>query len=76
MHAATDDLIQHLETAANFCRGMALDPSIPAHAKEACRSRAAALDEIVRRALADDTDDFPLGQACDTSGDEGCEACQ
>ena len=46
-----DDLIQHLESAANFCRGMSLDPSIPSHAKEACLSRAASLDEIVSEAL-------------------------
>jgi hypothetical protein len=49
-----DELIQHLETSANFCRGMALDPSIPNHAKEACLSRAKSLDEIVEQAINDE----------------------
>jgi hypothetical protein len=71
-----EDLIQHLEKVANFCRGMALDPSIPSHVKEACKSRAASLDKIVSEALAPDDNDFPLGKACDLSGEGTCEACQ
>ncbi len=63
MSASNKDLIQHLETAANFCRGMALDPSIPSHAKAACQSKAASLDEIVADALEQDIDGSQLGEA-------------
>jgi len=46
-----DDLISHLESAANFYRGMALDPALPPHAKEALRAKARSLDEICEKAI-------------------------
>ena len=48
-----DDLIEELQTAANFCRGMALDPSLLPHQKAACVSKANSLDLIVSNALDD-----------------------
>ena len=51
-----DDLTAHLESAANFCRGMALDPAVPEHAKEALRAKARGLDEICAQAIATSRD--------------------
>jgi hypothetical protein len=52
--ATRDDLIEALEAASNFCRGMALDPAIPQHAKDACLSRSNQIDELVSKALSDE----------------------
>jgi len=46
-----DELIQHLENASNFCLGMALDPAVPQHAKEACRARSKEIDKVVQEAI-------------------------
>lgn len=70
MTAEIENLLQELEKTANFLRGLALDPAVPAHAKEAIGARTAAIDAVTER------DDFPLGEACDLSNDKGCEACQ
>ncbi len=43
-------LIEELECCANFCRGVALDPSIPQHAKEACVSMAKQIDVVTEAA--------------------------
>ena len=32
--------------------------------------------EALRKRLAQDDNDFPLGKACDLSGEGTCEACQ
>ena len=44
--------IELLEAAANFLRGMALDPSIPQHARQACISQAQQIDEHTAAAVA------------------------
>lgn len=46
-----EKLIEELEACANFCRGMALDPSIPQHAREALVSHSRQIDEITEAAL-------------------------
>lgn len=46
-----ENLLQNLEHAANFMRGMALDPAIPPHAKQALQSRIENIDGLVERAL-------------------------
>ena len=42
-------LLQLLEGIANMMRGMIIDPSIPAHAKGAMRSRIAEIDADVEK---------------------------
>jgi hypothetical protein len=76
MSCTKDELIQTIEAAANFCRGMALDPSVPSHAKEACQHRAAELDKVTARALSDEDDFLSGSKACDMSGENTCESCQ
>lgn len=43
-------LIEALESAANFLRGMQLDPWIPSHARDAMRQRVEAIDELTQQA--------------------------
>jgi len=42
-----DELVEALEGAANFMRGMKLDPSLPQHVKEALDSKINDIDEII-----------------------------
>ncbi len=44
-----EELLLAIESAANMLRGMTMDPAIPAHAKEAMRSKYAELEAIVER---------------------------
>ncbi len=46
-----ENLLQNLESAANFMRGMTLDSSIPERAKLALESRVENIDGLVERAL-------------------------
>lgn len=42
-----EDPILEIENAANFLRGLWLDPAVPAHAKEAIMAKAIKLEEVV-----------------------------
>jgi uncharacterized protein (UPF0147 family) len=44
--------IELMESTANMLRGMTMDPAIPAHAKEAMRSRIANLETSAQEAAA------------------------
>lgn len=46
-----ENLLQNLEHAANFMRGMTFDPEIPAHANMALQSRIETIDVLVELAL-------------------------
>ena len=46
--------IEQLESAANFMRGMALDPSIPQHARQALFHQYRMIDEYTEAAIAED----------------------
>lgn len=46
-----DELLEQLESVANFMRGMCFDPRIPHDTKEALRGRAQEIDELVQRCL-------------------------
>jgi len=46
-----EELLQLLEDTANMLRGMTMDPAIPAHAKEAMRSRISELEKAVAENL-------------------------
>jgi hypothetical protein len=48
---SNEDLIQHLESAANFCRGASMDRSIPPDAREALLRKAESLDLITEQAV-------------------------
>ena len=46
-----EELLEQLESVANFMRGMQFDPRIPADAKEALLERAQEIDELVEQHL-------------------------
>jgi len=46
-----ENLLQNLESAANFMRGMTFDPALPPHAKQALGSRIENIDGLVERCL-------------------------
>lgn len=46
-----EELLQLLEKTASMLRGMTMDPAIPAHAKEAMRSRISELEAAVTKHL-------------------------
>ena len=46
-----EELLEQLESSANFMRGMCFDPRIPNDTKEALQERAQAIDEIVQKHL-------------------------
>jgi hypothetical protein len=41
-----DELVEELEGAANFMRGMQLDPALPPHVKEALGDKIKDIDKI------------------------------
>ena len=43
--------VQLLENTANMLRGMTMDPAIPAHAKEAMRSKIAELESAAENGV-------------------------
>jgi vacuolar-type H+-ATPase subunit E/Vma4 len=46
-----ENLLQNLEGAANFMRGMTLDRAIPPHARAALQSRIEKIDGLVEQVL-------------------------
>ena len=44
-----DELVAELEGAANFMRGMQLDPSLPKHVKDALGSKIADIDKVTEQ---------------------------
>ncbi len=46
-----DELLEQLESSANFMRGMCFDPRIPNDTKEELQERAQAIDEVVQKHL-------------------------
>ncbi|EEY94047.1 hypothetical protein ACTWX4_003324 [Acinetobacter baumannii] len=46
-----EELLEQLESVANFMRGMQFDPRIPQEAKEALSYRAQKIDELVEKYL-------------------------
>ena len=46
-----EELLEALESVANFMRGMQFDPRIPADTKEALLERAQEIDELVEQHL-------------------------
>ncbi|WP_157900142.1 hypothetical protein [Rhodoferax koreensis] len=44
-----EEMLLLMEQTANMLRGMAMDPSIPTHAKQALRARIAELDAMVEK---------------------------
>lgn len=46
-----EELLEQLESVANFMRGMQFDPRIPADTKEALLERAQEIDELVEQHL-------------------------
>ncbi|EPL1646774.1 hypothetical protein KQR86_001324 [Acinetobacter baumannii] len=46
-----EELLEQLESVANFMRGMQFDPRIPQEAKEALIYRAQKIDELVEKYL-------------------------
>ncbi len=44
-----EELLEQLESVANFMRGMQFDPRIPADTKEALNNRVQRIDEIVEK---------------------------
>lgn len=49
-----DELLEALESVANFMRGMGLDPRIPHDTKEALKERASDIDDLVGKYLEND----------------------
>ncbi|WP_315075547.1 hypothetical protein [Acinetobacter guillouiae] len=49
-----DELLEALESVANFMRGMGLDPRIPHDTKEAVKVRASDIDDLVGKYLEND----------------------
>ena len=47
---SNEELLEQLESVANFMRGMQFDVRIPADAREALRDRAMEIDDIVEAA--------------------------
>ncbi|KQG36980.1 hypothetical protein APC39_15450 [Acinetobacter pittii] len=48
-----EELLEQLESVANFMRGMQFDPRIPADTKEALNNRVQRIDEIVEKSQED-----------------------
>ncbi|CEI54493.1 hypothetical protein [Acinetobacter bereziniae] len=48
-----EELLEALESVANFMRGMGLDPRIPYDTKEALKLRASNIDDLVQKYLED-----------------------
>ncbi|WP_288497860.1 hypothetical protein [uncultured Acinetobacter sp.] len=48
-----EELLEALESVANFMRGMGLDPRIPHDTKEALGERASDVDKLVQKYLDD-----------------------
>lgn len=48
---SNEELLEKLESTANFMRGMQFDPRIPADTKEALLERAQEIDELVEQHL-------------------------
>lgn len=48
-----EELLEALESVANFMRGMGLDPRIPHDTKEALKERASGIDKLVQKYLED-----------------------
>lgn len=48
-----DELLEALQSVANFMRGMQFDPRIPSDTKQALVERAEYLDELVEKHLED-----------------------
>ncbi|QXR26979.1 hypothetical protein [Acinetobacter junii] len=46
-----DELLEHLESVANFMRGMGFDPRIPNDVKQALINRSSQIDELVEKHL-------------------------
>jgi len=46
-----DELLEALESVANFMRGMGFDPRIPSNIKEALKERASDIDDLVSKYL-------------------------
>ncbi|MEI1732880.1 hypothetical protein V8P92_02045 [Acinetobacter baumannii] len=46
-----EELLEQLESVANFMRGMQFDPRIPVDTKEALNNRVQRIDEIVEKYL-------------------------
>ncbi|WP_353174140.1 hypothetical protein [Acinetobacter rudis] len=46
-----EELLEQLESVANFMRGMQFDPRIPVDTKEALRERTMQIDDIVEENL-------------------------
>ena len=46
-----EELLEALESVANFMRGMGLDPRIPYDTKEALKERASNIDDLVGKYL-------------------------
>lgn len=46
-----EELLQALESAANFLRGMCFDPRLTGDIRSACIAKATEIDEIVERHL-------------------------
>jgi hypothetical protein len=44
-----EECIEELESAANFMRGVQLDPRVPSHAKTALRERTERIDALTER---------------------------
>lgn len=57
-----DELLELLESTANMLRGMTMDPAIPAHAKDAMRSRIERLESAVMRNTKHSTPPHPIGR--------------
>lgn len=49
-----EELLEALESVANFMRGMGLDPRIPYDTKEALKERASNIDDLVGKYLEND----------------------
>lgn len=48
-----EELLEALESVANFMRGMGMDPRIPRDTKEALGERASDIDKLVQKYLDD-----------------------
>jgi hypothetical protein len=48
---SNEELLEQLESVANFMRGMQFDPRIPTDTKEALLERAQEIDELVEQHL-------------------------
>ena len=44
-----EEVLQAIEGAANFMRGVSFDPSVPAHIKEALANKTSELESVVEK---------------------------